>query len=134
MYFQTRILFVSFVATVILAIFIIPILKKSEDSFCGLLIMFMMCLCSCSTNNQKNTSGKIDCYSIKVTDGGSTAFNRTYSASTSKVYEYKSESGDSIYINTRMYGTDYQGNTLDYKIFVYSDRYTSDYVEYSYYC
>ena len=101
--------------------------------FCGLLIMFMMCLCSCSTNNQKNTSGKIDCYSIKVTDGGSTAFNRTYSASTSKVYEYKSESGDSIYINTRMYGTDYQGNTLDYKIFVYSDRYTSDYVEYSYY-
>ena len=28
MYFQTRILFVSFIATVILAIFIIPILKK----------------------------------------------------------------------------------------------------------
>lgn len=28
MYFQTRILFVSFVATVILAIFIIPILRK----------------------------------------------------------------------------------------------------------
>ena len=28
MYFQTRILFVSFIATVILAIFIIPILKR----------------------------------------------------------------------------------------------------------
>lgn len=28
MYFQTRILFVSFIATVILAIFIIPILRK----------------------------------------------------------------------------------------------------------
>lgn len=100
--------------------------------FCGLLIMFMMCLCSCSANNQKNTSGTIDCYSIKVTDGGSTVFSRTYSAYTSKVYEYKSESGDSIYINTRIYGTDYQENTMDYNIFVYSDRYTSDYVEYSY--
>ena len=90
--------------------------------FCGLLIMFMLCLCSCSANNQKNTSGTIDCYSIKVTEGGKTVFSSTYSASTSKVFEYKSESGDSIYINTRAY----------YKIFVYADRYTSDYVEYSF--
>ena len=100
--------------------------------FCGLLIMFMMCLCSCSINYQKNTSGKIDCYYIEVTDGGSTVFSRTYSSSTSEVYEYKSESGDSIYINTRICEIDYLGNTRDYKIFVYPDRYTSDYIEYSY--
>lgn len=100
--------------------------------FCGLLIMFMLCLCSCSANNQKNTSGTIDCYSIKVTDGGKTFFNETYSAYTSKVYEYKSANGDSIYTNNRIYKSDFQGNIVDYKIFVYQDRYTSDYVEYSY--
>lgn len=91
-------------------------------------VAILLILCSCSTNK---TNGVIDCYSIKVTSGGK-SINQTYNASTARVYEYKSANGDSIYTSAELYSYDYQSDSTTYKLKVYADRYTSDYIEYTY--
>lgn len=82
-------------------------------------------LCSCKEDKKiKNTSGIIDCYSIKVTEGSSTAYNGLYQITYVPVYEYLSSNGKYIYMND---------NKVNDKIFcvrLYYDRYTSDYDEY----
>ena len=74
------------------------------------------------------TSGKVDCYSIKVIEGGTTIVNSTYSATYSSVYEYKTATGNKIYTNYRIRAYD----STDCKIRAYSNRYKNDYVDYSY--
>lgn len=75
------------------------------------------------------TSGKVDCLSISVKDDGDTIFNESYSIGNAGVYEYKSHSGDAIYIDEHIA---IPGNSNP-AIHAYENRYTSDYEEYIYY-
>jgi len=104
--------------------------------FFGILsIATITVLCSCSNNgssSSSNTKGVIDCYSIKVTEGGSTVFSQNYSASWARVYEYKDSKGSSIYTSTRTQTYDSSYQMIDTPIRVYPDRYTSDFTEYTY--
>lgn len=105
-----------------------------------LLSLATICLAGCSSNGVNNgaaggTSGKIDCYSIRVTEGGSTVFTGTYSVGYSTVYEYKSADGKKIYTSShfRYYDYNYDYNTLnDCIIRAYPDKYTSEFEEYSF--
>ena len=79
------------------------------------------------------TRGKVDCYSIRVTEGGSTVFNATYSASFSTVYEYKSADGKKLYTSTHLIFYNYNDSTAkDKTIRAYSNKYTNDYTEYTF--
>ncbi len=99
---------------------------------CLMTFLVLMVLCSCSSNGTSKTSGVIDCYSIKVTEGGSSVFSQTYFATTSKVFEYKSAKGDFIYANYRYQYNDSSYQLIDGIINVYPDRYTSEYIEYTF--
>lgn len=91
----------------------------------GLLLM-SYALCGCSSGETTlQTKGIVDCYSIHVTSGTSTVFDAEHSAGYAEVHEYKSSKGDSIYTDGPMYSV----NTI---IRSYNNRYTSDYIEYSY--
>ncbi|MCI5746088.1 MAG: hypothetical protein MR270_07415, partial [Erysipelotrichaceae bacterium] len=99
--------------------------------------MLSCVLCGCSnsgTTAQKK--GTVDCYSIFVRNGGSSVFSGTYSTYYSQVHEYKDSNGNSIYANCNICHQVYNEITDTYdtveSIFVYSDRYTVDYTEYSY--
>lgn len=82
-------------------------------------------MCSCSSGGIKSqTSGTVDCYSIKVQNGGSTVFSETYSSTYASVHEYQNSIGESVYANFS-YGK-------ESKIRIYKNRYTSQYDEYSY--
>lgn len=104
-----------------------------------LLILPALMLASCGGNTiDKNaTKGVIDCYSIRVTNGGSTVFRETYSLHYTTVYEYKSESGKFLYVSSRQANTNYDYNTgeityTDYPISVSTDRYTGKYDQYNF--
>ena len=89
------------------------------------------CLVSCSSAG--GTIGKVDCYRITVYEGGSTIFNATYSASYTRVYEYKSADGDKLYTSSRVGYMNYDSYaTTDAIIRAYPNRYTNDYKEYTF--
>ena len=91
----------------------------------------LLALASCDSSKTKAASkGIIDCYSVQVYSGGSTIYNGTYSNSTSKVYEYKDSNNNYIYLNTNITDMYYNNATLSLR--VYNDRYSADYIEYSY--
>ena len=101
-----------------------------------LLSLAAVCLAGCSSNGVNNgaaggTSGKIDCYNIRVTEGGTTVFSETYSAGYSMVYEYVSADGSKLYASSYYaYST---GSEIKYSVIrAYPDKYTSDYKEYTY--
>lgn len=98
------------------------------------LLIATLGLVGCSKNSAAGgTSGKVDCYSIRVTEGGTTVFNATYSAGYSMVYEYKSAEGKKLYTSSHLYYYDYSTSTQkDVVIRAYPDKYTNDYTEYSY--
>ncbi len=90
----------------------------------SLLVSCVLCGCS-SGETAAQTKGIVDCYSISVRNGSSTFFDKTYSASYTEVHEFKSSKGASIYTENLSYSS-------DTKIYLYNNRYASDYVEYSY--
>lgn len=107
-------------------------MKKSLS----LSVLTLISVLSCSCDKKIQTTGVVDCDEISVSSGGSSVFSKSYSASYSKVYEYKSENGDSIYTDLQIIG---YYNSPDYKvvtdipIYLYNSRYKkSDYVKYSY--
>ena len=85
--------------------------------------LLAICLVGCSNNDHSGGKGVIDCYSIRVTNGGSTVFSETYYAGYATVYEYKSAEGKTIYTGL--------GNA-DTSVYVYADRYTNTAVTYNY--
>ena len=95
-----------------------------------LLLMFsLLCafiLCSCSNNR----IGFVDCYSIQVTSGGQSVYDRQYTLSYVSVYEYKNEKGDEIYSNyikkSSLISDEYE------PIKVYNSRYDVESTEYKY--
>ena len=90
------------------------------------LLLAPCALCGCSSGETTiQTKGIVDCYSIRVTSGTSTVFYAEYSAGYAEVHEYKSSKGDSIYTDS----PDYQTSSV---IRLYNNRYTNDYIEYSY--
>lgn len=102
-----------------------------------LVIITAFGLVGCSNNDVAGGSnGKVDCYSIKVTNGGTAVFQQTYQATFSRVFEYKNDKGQSLFTSNRSqyYKRDIIGNLYlaDSIIKAYSDRYTNDYVEYSF--
>ena len=99
-----------------------------------LLSLAAICLAGCSSNGTAGrTSGTIDCYSIRVTEGGATVFSETYSAGYSKVYEYKSADGEKIYTSTYFHYFDSNTPTQNDSIIrAYPDKYTSEFKEYSF--
>ena len=98
------------------------------------LLIATLGLVGCSKNSAAGgTSGKVDCYSIRVTEGGSTVFNETYYAGYSVVYEYKSADGKKIYTSNHFQYTDYNDYTAKESVIrAYPDKYTNDFTEYSY--
>ena len=90
-------------------------------------------LCSCSNSKEiDNNKGTIDCYSIKITNGGKTTSSWEYHINYSYVYEYKDTSGKSIYTNSHIMGYDLNYNQVEYSIRLFDNRYNSDYTEYTY--
>lgn len=100
------------------------------------LLIATLGLVGCSKNSAAGgTSGKVDCYSVRVTEGGSTVFTGNYSSGYASVFEYKDASGKKIYTSSHMIYQKYDGGsyiTADSIIRAYPDRYTNDYVEYTY--
>lgn len=98
------------------------------------LLIATLGLVGCSNNSAAGgTSGKVDCYSIRVTEGGSTVYSGNYSAGYSQVYEYKSQSGAVIYTSARYVYYDYNtSQQIDGVVRAYPDRYTSEYTDYSF--
>ncbi len=100
------------------------------------LLIATLGLVGCSKNSAAGgTSGKVDCYSVKVTEGGNTVFTGAYSSGFASVFEYKDASGKKIYTSYHMIYQKYYGGsyiTGDSIIRAYPDRYTNDYVEYTY--
>lgn len=90
-------------------------------------ILPLIMLVSCGGNSSKTaitqTSGRVDCVSIRVMNGSaSVILDGTYQISSTLVYEYKSESGKSLCVGD--YG--YVGTAL----YVHPDRYTKEYETY----
>ena len=86
-----------------------------------LLTILMFWLLGCS-------ACKIDCYSIKVTQAGSTIFNETYSTGYSKVFEFQSKDNDKMFVPS-----DYrilEGKNATIRAF--NEKTSKDYIEYSY--
>lgn len=100
-----------------------------------LLILPALMLASCGGNSiDKNaTKGVIDCYQVRVTNGGSTVFSGDYYISSTEVYEYKNASGKCLYTSNRYrtYNYDYT-ELLDGSVKVYPSRYKSDFEEYQF--
>ena len=93
----------------------------------------MLLLSSCSNGKEiDNNKGTIDCYSIKITNGGKTTSSWEYHINYSYVYEYKDISGKAIYTNSHMMGYDSNYNQVEYSIRLFDNRYNSDYIEYTY--
>lgn len=86
------------------------------------LLIATISLVGCSKNDHSGGKGVIDCYSIRVTNGGNTVFQQSYSVSYSAVYEYKTVEGKTVY--TGLGEADF--------IYVYANRYTNTSVVYSY--
>ena len=99
-----------------------------------MLLIATLGMAGCSSNSAAGgTTGKVDCYSIRVTEGGSSVFSATYSAGYSLVYEYKSADGKKLYSASHIYYIDYNTSTQkDAVIRAYPDKYTNDYTEYSF--
>ena len=99
-----------------------------------LLRLDVICLVGCYYNGAEGrNSGIIDCYGIRVTEGGITVFSETYSAGYSKVYEYKSADGEKIYTSTYFHYFDSNTPTQNDSIIrAYPDKYTSEFKEYSF--
>ncbi len=98
-------------------------------------IIFGLRLSCCLFGCSSNASGIIECYTIEVTSGGKSVLNKTYSSSSGKVYEYRNENGDSIYLSSNVKGTDYyysNSDDQDAEIRVFKDRYTTKYTTYTY--
>ena len=103
-------------------------MKKSLS----LSVLALISVLSCSCDKKIQTTGIVDCDKVSVSSGGSSVFSKSYSASYSKVYEYKSENGDSIFTDNHIIAYDYQAE-IDVPIYLYNNRYKkSDYVKYSY--
>lgn len=97
-----------------------------------ILFSLMFCLlCGCS-NKDIPTTGIIDCYSVEITDENSTSFRGKYSTSYSSVYEYKNSYGETLYSNE--YSTFKIDDEKKQKapIYLYPNKYSEDYVEYSF--
>lgn len=99
-----------------------------------ILLFVAIGLIGCSSNSAAGkTRGKVDCYSIQVYEGGSTVFNKTYSAGYSQVFEYISSGGKKIYTSSHYTYYVPSSETLkDSVIRAYPSKYTNDYTEYYY--
>ena len=97
--------------------------------FLGLCSMLTLASCD-SSKTQASSKGIIDCYSVQVYSGGNSIYSGTYSNSTSKVYEYKDSTNNYIYLNTNITNINIYYNNATLR--VYNDRYSADYIEYSY--
>lgn len=98
------------------------------------LLFAFLGLAGCSGNSGAGgTSGKVDCYNIRVEEGTSTVFDKTYSVGYSRVYEYKSTDDKKIYASDHFQYTDRNGYTVkDSVIKAYPNKYTYNFIEYSY--
>lgn len=99
-----------------------------------ILLVSAIGLIGCSKNSAAGgTNGKVDCYSIRVTEGSSIVFNETYNLGYSEVHEYKSADGKKIYTSNRFLYIDHIDDyPKDSVIRAFPDKYTNDYTEYSY--
>lgn len=88
-------------------------------------------LFGCS-NKDIPTTGIIDCYSVEITNERSSSFYGKYSTSYSRVYEYKNSYGETLYSDGRnTFKTD-DGKEQKAPIYLYPNKYSEDYVEYSF--
>ena len=95
----------------------------------GLLVL-LFSLIGCSKNSAAGgTSGKVDCYTIKVTQGASTIFNGKYSWGYSKVFEFRSGDNNKIYVSS---DCKYEGKNLPIRVYKDKYAYVNDYIQYSY--
>lgn len=90
---------------------------------------------SCGKTNLKSlVTGKIDCFSISVTNGGTKVFSAEYNSSYNGVYEYKNKEGKSIFVNTHLVGGSYYQETREEaEIHVFESRYKEQYSIYTFY-
>ena len=99
-----------------------------------LLVGLTLVLFSCSgPKSGVPTKGVIDSKTIEISNLGVSGRTYSYSTSYSRVYEYKSESGDTIYANTYSKYYDYDlGDNAYGSIRLYQDNHTSEYIDYHY--
>ncbi len=108
-----------------------------KKSVCLLAVLSGCLLCGCS-DLSKNTSGIVDYYSIDVSDLSSSSYSMKYAVTYSKVYRYKNFStGECVYTDERSsLAPDYyhydSGKECNFKIWVYEDKYSDQYSEYTY--
>jgi len=98
------------------------------------LLIPTLLMCGCSSG-AGGTSGRIDCSVIQVSSWGKVVFNGNYSASAVGVYEYKDDSGNKLYLNTRFkYQEPSSGSYRvgDSELRVYKTRYETEYVPYTF--
>lgn len=91
--------------------------------------------CSTDSSGTGGVKGKVDCYTIKAVEGGNTVFNATYSNEYSYVYEYKDSGGNKLYLSSRIQYQKYEESGYIYAdsiIRAYPNRYSNDYVEYTF--
>ena len=89
---------------------------------------------SCGKTNLKSLiTGKIDCFSISVTNGGTKIFSGEYNSSYSGVYEYKNNEGKSIFLSNHLFGSSsYYGTSEEAEIHVFESRYKEQYSIYTF--
>lgn len=107
---------------------------KMRKIVCLSMTGLLLALCSCTNSNVDEIKKKniIDCYSIEVKDGNGKVFNYTYYFYNTKVFEYKNEKGESIYTNVKIGHFTESQEYVDSSIYLYPDRYSSDYTEYKF--
>ncbi len=92
-------------------------------------------LSGCGKTNLKSlVTGKIDCFSISVTNGGTKIFSEEYSSSYNGVYEYRDNEGKSIFLSHHLIGTSSNyGTSEEAEIHVFESRYKEQYSIYTFY-
>ena len=110
------------------------LMKTKKILFAGCMA-FIFALAGCSNGVKAQTTGVVNCYYLEVDVGGQT-FSNHYSQTYSEVYEYKDDNGNAIYASTQVSWNRYDEATGKYKtctsLWVYRDRYTTEYTEYKY--
>lgn len=88
-------------------------------------------LVGCSSN-AGGTKGKVDCYSLSVTEGGKTVYSANYNVAVAEVHEYTSAEGKKLFTNCHMTYMDGYSSAKDTVIRAYPSRYKQDSIEYTY--
>jgi hypothetical protein len=98
------------------------------------LMIAAMALAGCSGDSAAGgTTGIVDCYEVRVTNGGSNVFSGTYQESFSRVYEYKNDKGNAVYSDTKFTAYDSaSGRYVDGTVVVYPERYSHESIVYKF--